>query len=81
MDNGEVDKSIEIMERRRRSDRRQRLFQILELILSGKVDSSKTPLAAIFDQKGPRQSYISPKDRGSYNYGYMDLDGLIGPNS
>lgn len=76
-----VEKAIDVMERRRRSERRQRLFELLELILAGKVDSSKTPLAAIFNQKGPRQSYISPKDRASYNYGYMDLDGLIGPIS
>ena len=69
-----VEKAKEVMERRRRSDRRQKLFHILELILDGKIDSSNTPLAQIFNQSGPRQKYVSPKDRGSYNYGYMQSD-------
>jgi hypothetical protein len=70
-----VEKAKEAMERRRRSERRQKLFHLLELIMAGKIDSSKTPLARIFNtMKGPRQEYVSPENRGSYNYGYMETD-------
>jgi hypothetical protein len=59
-------------ERDERLNRRQILLHIIDLILNGKIDSSKTPLAKIFNQMGPRQEYVSPKDRGGYNYGYTD---------
>lgn len=72
-----IDKAKEVMERRKRSARRQKLFRILELILEGKIDSSKTPLARIFNQQGPRQKYVSPKDRASWNYGYMGTDEML----
>ena len=67
----------EEMKRRRRSDRRQKLCHILELILDSKVDSSKSPLADIFNQRGPSQSYVSPKDRASHNYGNMELNEML----
>jgi hypothetical protein len=72
-----IDKTKEVMERRERSTRRQKLFQILELILEGQIDSSKTPLARIFDQQGPRQQYVSPKDRAAHNYRYMEVDEML----
>lgn len=72
-----IGKAKEVMERRERSERRQRLFRILELILDGKIDSSKTPLARIFNQQGPRQQYVSPKDRGMHNSGYMETDEML----
>lgn len=72
-----LEKAKELVERRRRSDRRQKLFHILELILDGKIDSSKTPLAKIFNQMGPGQRYVSPKDRASHNYGYMETDEML----
>jgi hypothetical protein len=72
-----IDKAKEVMERRERSARRQKLFRILELILEGKIDSSKTPLARIFNQQGPRQQYVSPKDRATHNNGYMEVDEML----
>jgi hypothetical protein len=72
-----VEKAKEYEERCARSERRQKLFQLLKLILDGKIDGSKTPLARIFNQDGPRQQYVSPKDRGDYNYGYMGLSDLV----
>lgn len=72
-----IEEAKEAINRRRRSDRRQKLFHILELILDGKIDSSKTPLGKIFNQQGPRQSYVSPKDRSTYNYGYMETDEML----
>lgn len=66
------------MERRRRSDRRQKLFRILEMILGGKLDSSKEPQAAIFNpNEPPRKTYVSPKDRSGYNYGYMEMNEML----
>ena len=63
-----------VLDRQRRSERRQKLFHLIQMILDGKIDSSKTPLAGIFNQDGPRQKYVSPKDRSDYNYGYMNLN-------
>lgn len=72
-----LEEAKETVERRRRSDRRQKLFHILELILDGKIDSSKVPLSKIFNQLGPRQQYVSPKDRASYNSGYMEAHEML----
>ena len=72
-----VEKANEKAQRCERLERRQKLFQLIELILQGKIDGSKTPLARIFNQSGPRQQYVSPKDRGEYNYGYMGLLDLV----
>lgn len=72
-----LEEAKEAMERRRRSERRQKLFQIMELILDGKIDSSKTPLARIFNQDGPRQKYVSTKDRASNNSGYMQMNEML----
>jgi hypothetical protein len=72
-----LEEAKEAAERRRRSDRRQKLFHILELILDGKIDSSKTPLAELFNQREPRQSYVSPKNRATHNYGYMEINEML----
>jgi hypothetical protein len=70
------DKAKEMVERRKRSERRQKLLDIISLILDGKIDSSKTPLAGIFNQQGPRQTYVSPQRRGGHNSGYIQMDEL-----
>lgn len=72
-----IDKAKEAIERRNRSERRQRLFEIIQMILDGKIDSSKTPLASIFNQEGPRQVYVSPQRRGGDNYGYMEMEEFL----
>ena len=69
-----INTAEEIVNRRERSARRQKLFEIIRLILDGKIDSSETSLAGIFNQKGPRQTYVSPQNRGGNNYGYMQMD-------
>ncbi len=71
-----IDAAKDVVERRKRSERRQKLFDIIRLILDGKIDSSKTPLAGIFNQQGPRQTYVSPQRRGGHNSGYMQMDEL-----
>jgi hypothetical protein len=52
------------------SSHRQYVLELIHKILSGEIDSSKTPLDALFNQSGPRQTYVSPKNRGGYDYGY-----------
>lgn len=64
----------EFIERKKRSERRRKLFLILKMISNGEIDSSKYPLEQIFNQLGPRQQYVSSKDRGSFNYGYLQSD-------
>ena len=76
----ELSKAQETMERSRRSERRQKLFRIIQLILDGKIDSSRTPLAKLFHSKGPRFDYISPKDRGGFNYGYTEEKEMLAGN-
>lgn len=72
-----IDTAIEEVERRKRSERRQKLFEIIRLILDGKIDSSETPLAGIFNQQGPRQTYVSPQRRGGWNSGYMEMQEFL----
>jgi hypothetical protein len=75
--NESIEKAEDVVERRNRSERRQKLFEIIQMILDGKIDSSKTPLAPIFNQQGPRQTYISPQRRGGNNYGYMEMQEFL----
>lgn len=72
----DIDTVMDEVERQDRSKRRQKLFEIIRLILDGKVDSSKTPIAKIFNSSGPRKPYVSPLDRGGYNYGYMTVEDM-----
>jgi hypothetical protein len=50
------------------SKRRLKLFKFLL-----NYDSKKTPLYDLYmDKAPPREEYVSPLDRSSYNYGYLD---------
>lgn len=75
-----INMADKLIERRERSARRQKLFEIIKLILDGKIDSEKTPLAGIFNQKGPRKTYVSPQNRGSNNSGYMEISDFSAGN-
>jgi hypothetical protein len=79
--NNSIDEAQNMVSRSNRLKRREKLFKILQLIMSGKIDSSKISMDKIFSQLGPRQEYISPKDRGSDNYGYMIGDETLGGTS
>jgi hypothetical protein len=79
--NNSIDEAQDMVSRHDRLKRREKLFRILQLIMSGKIDSSKIPMDRIFNQLGPRQQYVSPKDRGSDNYGYMVGDETLGGTS
>ena len=72
-----IETAEDVVERRNRSERRQKLFEIIQMILDGKIDSSETPLAPIFNQQGPRQTYVSPQRRGGNNSGYMQMDEFL----
>lgn len=48
--------------------KRQKLMQLLQDILSGKINSSRLSEESLGNSRKP---YISTNDRSSYNYGYM----------
>lgn len=76
-----IDMAMKEVDRRKNTERRQKLFEIIQLILDGKIDSSETPLAGIFNQEGPRQTYVSPQRRGDNNSGYMQMDEFLAGTS
>ncbi len=59
--------------KRDKRNRRLRLLAILKAISEGKIDSSKYPIDEIFaNEVSPRMQYLSPLERSTYNYGFMD---------
>jgi len=72
-----LNEAIKDIDKRDKTSRRQKLISIIDSILSGTIDSKDTPLAKIFDQ-GPRQQFVSPNDRGTHNYGYMEVSEMNG---
>lgn len=71
----------EISGRKERQMRRLRLLGIIKAILSGKFDSSKTPLEEIFQPPDRiTREYISPKDRNTNNYGFMEMHEMLAGN-
>ena len=78
--NDSIGQAESVVERSKRSERRKELFDLIQMILDGKIDSSKTPLAGIFNQMGPRQRYVSPKDRGTFNSGEMEWSEMLAGN-
>jgi hypothetical protein len=68
----ELDIAKKKIERRKRLKRRKSLLSLLQDISDGTLNTRKEPLSWIFNQEGPRNQYISPQDRGTYNYGYME---------
>jgi len=67
-----------IVDRREESQRRSRLMKLIELIENGEFDASKIPLDSLYSTHDkPRQEYISPEDRNTYNYGYMEVGEMM----
>lgn len=66
-----------IIDRRDKSKRRQLLLRILALIEQGAFSSGKKPEDLLFNTKQPREEYISPADRDSYNSGYMEIGEMM----
>lgn len=54
-----------------RKKRMKLLKKLLEIIEAGKFDSSPPQN---LDNISPRHEYISPFERSSYNYGYMNIN-------
>lgn len=67
----------EKIERANRLRKRQKLIAIIQAIMAGKINSKKSPQEPIFNGNGTRQIYISPKDRATHNYGYMEADEMM----
>lgn len=70
-----------MMERRDLSKRRELLLKILSLIEEGAFSSGKTPEDQLFTARidSPREQYISPADRDTYNSGYMEINEMMAP--
>lgn len=74
----ELKKAESLMRKERRRRRQKRLNSLLKAIKDGDIDSKKVPVDELFNNKiAPRQQYISPDDRSSYNYQYMELDEML----
>lgn len=50
------------------------LRKLLQQILEGKFDNTPVLLDNLYNNNPPRRQYLSPRDRDTYNYGYMELD-------
>jgi len=57
-----------------RARRKQLLLKLIQQISKGKFDNTPVLLDKLYSNKPPREQYISPRDRSTYNYGYMELD-------
>lgn len=63
---------MDALELKLKSERRLKLLKLLEQVLSGNYDSEQKPEDILLDvDNGARQTYISPKERSTNNYGYM----------
>jgi hypothetical protein len=60
--------SLEAFKKRKRS----RLLNLLKMLYSGELDSSKSSKDSLFNQSPPRFDYVGPQDRSAFNSGYMD---------
>jgi hypothetical protein len=72
----EFSQEEERVKRQERLRRREKLWGILKSVLSGQFESNKPPIQFRFDSKTdhPREKYISPKDRSSFNYGWTPVN-------
>ena len=68
----------EIAYRKSKRARRLRLLNIIQAVLSGKFDSSKTPMDKML-QPAERntEEYVNPKERNTNNYGYMESSEML----
>ena len=71
-----------LAKKKRKKERRKKLLALIHQILSGQFDSKQEPADDLFQmdtssrdmiQSGPRPHYVSPRDRSSYNSGYMTI--------
>ena len=57
-----------------RKKRKQLLRKLLMQIMQGKYNSNKATSNELYpDANSVRQQYLSPLDRDTYNYGYMEI--------
>jgi len=55
--------------------RKEILLELLNQIENGEFSSKSVDLQKMFEDANisPRRSYLSPLERSTYNYGYMDM--------
>ncbi len=74
-----------IAERKINSARRRKLLELLDKINSGQIDSRQVPIDELYslwdtEKTQITRKHISPQDRSSYNYGYMEADEMQAGN-
>lgn len=57
-----------------RNRRKKLLLKLLRQVLKGDFDNTPVLLNNLYDNTTPRKQYLGPRDRDTYNYGYMELD-------
>ena len=74
-----IEEAKKYLRKKRLKLRKKKLDALVKDIESGKVDSKKVPVDELFNVRfSPRQEYVSPKDRSSYDYGgYMEIGEML----
>jgi hypothetical protein len=69
--------------------RRRKLLEILNKIVSGAINHEEYDIDKLYSlyesvrnqrHGGPRKEYVSPAERGTYNYGYMTISEMEAGN-
>jgi hypothetical protein len=63
--------------RRKRKKRKFLLKALIKAIEEGKLDTTRFPITNLSKLTGPHKEYISPRDRSTYNYGYMETSEML----
>lgn len=58
----------------RRAKRKALLKKLLKQILGGEFDCTPIPLDTLYQNDSVRKQYISPRDRSTTNYGFMNVN-------
>lgn len=57
-----------------RERRKKLLLKLLRQVLNGDFDNTPVLLDKMYTNTPPREQYSSPRDRDTYNYGYMNIN-------
>lgn len=68
----DLERLLEFNQKRKNTLRYKQLLDLLDKIQNGNIDSSEIPKDQLFNNLPPRMQYISPLDRNTENYGYME---------
>lgn len=72
MDDSEI--LLERINKRKRFLRKLLLNKLIKDVLEKKFDNTPELLNNLYNNNSSRKQYLSPLDRSSYNYGYMNIN-------